>query len=107
MAAGVDQIKVTPEVLDSKGRELLENIRRTETLFSGTKELIGRTAYYWKGEAGDHHRQMFREQEGEIDRIFRRLHDYPINLDEISARYRQTEAQEKEKNLAVPSNLID
>lgn len=105
--AGAIEIKVAPEVLDSKAIELLSNINKTESLFSSTKDVINRTSYYWKGEAGDHHRQMFREQEGEIGRIFRRLHDYPVNLDEISARYKQVETQEKEKSAVVSSDLIE
>lgn len=105
MAAGVE-IKVTPEVLDQRGLELLTEIKKTEKLFSQIRDTVSKTSSYWKGEAGNHYRQMFREQEDEIQTVFRRLHDYPVNLNEISARYKQEESRQKTANAAVPNNLI-
>ena len=107
MASGAIEIKVTPEVLDKKAMELLNDIRTTESLFSRVQETVEKTSYYWKGEAGDHHRQMFREQQDEILQIFKRLHDYPINLDEISQKFSETENKEQDRNAAIPSSLID
>ena len=49
---------------------------------------------------------MFREQDDEIKAIFDRLHNYPVNLNEISARYKKVEAKEKTANASVPNNLI-
>ena len=105
MAGGIE-IKVTPGVLDRRGMDLLNQINSTEELFSQIKDVVTRTSSYWKGDAGNHHRQMFREQEDEIRAIFRRLHDYPVNLNEISSRYKKVEAKEKAENASVSNNLI-
>lgn len=105
MARGID-FKVTPEVLDQRGLDLLYQINSSEKLYGQIRDVVTRTSSYWKGEAGNHHRQMFREQDDEIKAIFDRLHNYPVNLNEISARYKKVEAKEKTANASVPNNLI-
>ena len=43
MAAGVE-IKVTPEVLDQRGLELLTEIKKTEKLFSQIRDTVSKTS---------------------------------------------------------------
>lgn len=92
MAVGGDIfIKVKPEVLVEKSREVSAGIRKMADCFNDLERIINRTSYYWIGEAGDMHRRLYQEQRENVDEMMRRLKEHPEDLLTISQNYVQTE----------------
>lgn len=104
--AGVE-IKVLPEVLNAKAQEVTAAISQMERLFDTVQTTVDRTRYYWIGEAGELHRNMFKEQQDEIGNILERLKEHPVDLQKIANTYTQTEAQLTQAASQMSSNLID
>lgn len=104
--SGSVEIKVTPDVLNTKANEVTGYITAIQQAFDEIKELVAKSSSYWIGEAGDHHRKQFQKQEGNIDQILKRLREHPEDLQKIAGTYREAESKQQDSNEALPTNLI-
>ncbi len=100
------RIVVTPEVLESKAREVREYIRVTESTFQDIENKVARTTAYWNGEAADHHRKLFNDEKAEIENILKRLKEHPKDLEIMAGVYKEAEAEVTKTNERIPNNLI-
>ncbi|MCC8026246.1 MAG: WXG100 family type VII secretion target [Clostridium sp.] len=105
-SAGVE-IKVLPEVLNAKAQEVTAAIGQMERLFESVQRTVDRTRYYWVGEAGELHRNSFKEQQDDINHILERLKEHPVDLQKIAHTYTQTEEQLTQAASQMSSNLIE
>lgn len=101
------EILVTPDILKQTAGEVSGYISTVERLFSSIQTTIGRTKYYWVGEAGDLHRKAFEEQADDVAEILVRLKEHPTDLLKIANIYEDTENTQAEASRQMSSNLID
>lgn len=101
------EIKVEPDVLDAKAQEVSSAVSQMEQLFNSIQATVDRTQYYWIGEAGNVHRNAFREQKDDIEVILKRLKEHPVDLRKIANTYRTTERDQTNISSQMSSNLID
>lgn len=98
---------VTPEALYTKSEQVLTAINSMKSEFDGIKSIMNKTASYWIGDAGDAYRKSYKEQEPEIDTIFKRLMEHVTDLNQIAGQYVQ--AEQKAQALAqesLPADVI-
>ncbi len=104
--AGVE-IRVQPDILNSKAAEVSAAIAQMEQLFESVQSTAARTRYYWIGEAGELHRKMFEDQKDDIVKLLARLKEHPVDLQKIAQAYVDTEQKLTEAASQMSSNLID
>lgn len=90
---GEVHIKVTPSALREKSAAVTTNINAMQTCFDELEQIINRTSYYWIGEAGDMHRNMYKEQKDSIIEMMKRLSEHPRDLVTIAYQYETTEQE--------------
>ncbi len=78
LSAGQVSFKVTPEIL-------------TE---------------YWIGEAGEMHRNMYRDLEDDIEEILKRLGEHPVDLVAIAQKYSDVELKIQQEIQELPGDII-
>lgn len=88
---GSISIKVRPEILVEKSREVSASISKMASCFEDLERIVNRTSYYWMGEAGDMHRRLYREQRDHVDEMLKRLKEHPEDLLTIARNYVQVE----------------
>ncbi|MCI8950220.1 MAG: hypothetical protein HFG49_09280 [Lachnospiraceae bacterium] len=101
------EIKVQPDILNAKAEEVSAAVAQMEQLFDTVQTTVGRTKYYWIGEAGELHRRMFEEQKDDVETLLKRLKEHPVDLQKIAKTYIDTEQQQTEASSQMSSNLID
>ena len=99
-------LKVTPEVLTSKSSEVANRVTKMKTYFDDLKALMEKTSAYWEGEAGDKHRQMYKDLIEEVDEILRRLGEHPVDLVTIAQKYSDVELKIQEEIQALPGDIL-
>lgn len=87
------QIRVTPVKLREKAATVTTNINAMQNCFDELEQIINRTSYYWIGEAGDMHRQMYQEQKDAVVEMMKRLNEHPRDLVTIAGQYEVTEQE--------------
>jgi len=100
------QIRVTPLALKEKAATVTNNIAAMQTCFDELEQIINRTSYYWIGEAGDMHRQMYAEQKSAIAEMMRRLSEHPKDLLTISGQYEVTEQEVEAIGQSLSGDVI-
>ena len=99
-------LKVTPEVLTSKSTEVANRVNKMKTYFNDLKTLMEKTSAYWEGEAGDKHRQMYKDLLDEVDEILRRLGEHPVDLVTIAQKYSDVELKIQEEIQSLPGDIL-
>ncbi len=96
-------IEASSEVLTQKASEVNASISSVEKRIEEIKNLVGHTKYYWIGIAGDHHRQIYSDQEEDIRLVLQRLKEHPTDLLQIAGIYGKTEDDNKSRSNGIPS----
>ncbi len=99
-------IKVTTAELYAKSQSISQLLSRMQGNFQGLKVTVDKTGNYWIGEAGDAHREMYREMVPHIEEIAQRLQEHIRELQEIAGVYEETEHQVQELAESLPSDVI-
>lgn len=100
------QIKVDSTVLKAKADSVSDSIRQMEEGFDRLETIINRTSYYWIGEAGELHRNMYKEQKEQIEEMMRRLKEHPKDLVTIAQTYDTAEAEIQVIAAELPGDVI-
>lgn len=101
------EIKVQPEVLDTKASEVTSAVTDMENILESVLGTVKNTKSYWVGQAGDLHRAAFQEQKGAMELLLKRLKEHPVDLQKIAKTYRDTELIQTNSMDWLSSNLID
>jgi WXG100 family type VII secretion target len=99
-------IKVAPEALITTSDHVLTKINAAENAFSDMREIMRRTLFYWKGDAGDRHRELFEEETPEMEEIFKRFREHAGDLKTIAANYTNAENAAKAAAEVLSSDVI-
>ncbi|MDE6642434.1 MAG: WXG100 family type VII secretion target [Acetatifactor sp.] len=103
---GPVSFRVTPDVLKSKSVDVSRSVSRMRGHFEELKNLLEKTGGYWIGEAGEKHRQMYKDIEDSVEEMLKRLGEYPMDLLEIAQNYTDADLSIEEDIAALPDNVI-
>lgn len=99
-------IKVNSTVLNSKAQSVSNSIKSMANCFEQLETIINRTSYYWIGEAGDMHRNIYKEQKSQVDEMMKRLKEHPVDLMTIAQTYESTESMAQSMAAELPGDII-
>lgn len=104
--AAVINLKVTPEQLQQKARDVSQAVSKMRGDFNKLNTAINSTRNYWAGQAGDLHRKLYNDRVGEVNEILRLLEGYPADLLKMAGIYTQSENVNKQAAASLISNII-
>lgn len=99
-------LKVTPETLKSKAKEITDQISRLETGWNKISTTITNSKIYWEGEASDMHQGYRKEAEPDVKTILKRLREHPTDLLNMANLYEEAEQKATEIANALPTDII-
>lgn len=97
---------VTPEQLYTKAEQVSSEISSMKGRFDSMKSVIEKTSSYWIGDAGDHYREVYSEQEPSLEEMFARLSEHVTDLQTIAGQYVTTEKMVQNMTQALPADVI-
>lgn len=100
------QIVVDTAELKSKADAVSKKIITLERKIENIKEKLDATVFYWEGDAADAYRQLYPEQAENVEEIFKRLKEHPVDLVNIATNYEAAENIIKEEISALPVDII-
>jgi uncharacterized protein YukE len=103
---GDARIKVDTSTLINKAEETDRSISKMEECLEWLETIIKRTSYYWIGEAGDKHREIYYNNKDEIGVIVARLREHPKDLLEMAQVYTTAENEVQQASLKLPGDVI-
>lgn len=104
--SAVLNLKVTPDQLQQKAREVSESVSKMKNDFDKLNSALQSTHSYWKGMAGDQHRKLYQERMEEINVILKSLSEYPTDLLQMAGIYKKSENTNKAVAASLNSNTI-
>jgi len=99
-------LSVTPELLLDKSTSVLTAIRDTNQLFEEVTRIAKNTVQYWKGEAGDIHRELFASIVPVMEEIFNRYTEHGNDLNSIAVTYSGAESAAENIIESLPDNPL-
>ncbi len=84
-------IKVAPEKLKEQAQTVTGYIDAMKKDFDGIRQTVKKTGVYWNGMASDKHREIFGQNEEDIEQILKRLREHPVDLQKMAGVYEQVE----------------
>ncbi len=102
----VINLKVTPEQLQQKARDVSEAVSKMKTDFAKMNTAVNSTHSYWIGQAGELHRKLYNDKANEINEILQLLGRYPTDLLKMAGIYTKSENQNKAVAASLTSNII-
>lgn len=100
------ELRVQPEQLTRTAKELTNAITSMRKDFIKLNQCMSSTKGYWLGDAGEYHRNMYTEQEGQIENLLRDLEKYPNDLLKLAGLYDESEEQNLHLARALKSSLM-
>lgn len=100
------QVKVNPAVLIEKAQSVSKNITSMANYFEQLNKIVSRTSYYWIGEAGELHRNIYQEQKMRIEEMIKRLKEHPADLMAMAQTYDNAEAAVRSIASELPGDII-
>lgn len=107
LSYGAAEIQVEPDQLLNAANEVQARVRDMQQSFNTIKTYISKTNGYWKGEAGNFHREMYTKQQSKTEEIIRKLQERVSELQQMAANYSSAEAQAQSTAGQLPDNVID
>lgn len=104
--AAVINLKVTPDQLQQKARDVSDAVSKMKNDFNKLNTAINSTHHYWIGQAGDLHRKLYNDRVNEVNGILQLLGRYPTDLLKMAGIYTQTENENKAVAASLNSNII-
>ncbi|MBR2100965.1 MAG: WXG100 family type VII secretion target [Eubacterium sp.] len=85
------QLRVTTEELQAKSNSVNSISTRMNQEYNELRNIINRTSSYWIGKGGDAHRRKLKEQEKDVDDMFRRIKEHIVDLQTMAGVYNAAE----------------
>lgn len=99
-------LKVKPEVLKTKAKEVENDIQALEKHFNRIQEIVAHSSGYWVGTAGDKARKEFDSQKEDTTTVIKRFRDHPKNLLVMAGVYEQSEQSLTVQNQRLSTDVI-
>lgn len=106
LSVGSVTLKVTPEQLVSKADLVITDVTAIKQAMATIKEKMDATKSYWIGEAGEMHRQLYYDQQENIDDMMKRLDEHPRDLKTIAGNYTTVENSVSDLANSLRDNVI-
>jgi uncharacterized protein YukE len=100
------RIKVDTSTLVNKAVETSRSISKMENSLARLDTIIKRTSYYWIGEAGERHREIYNGEKSEVNAMMARLREHPKDLLEMANVYNLAEKEIQQVSKGLPGDLI-
>jgi len=107
LSYGGFEIKVSPDRLLEAARDVLNKTNTMNQSFNSIKSAMQKTRGYWRGEAGDHHRKLYSDQQSDINEIIRNLKERVSELEQIAANYSSGESKAASTAQQLATNVIE
>lgn len=99
-------INVAPEKLKEQAETVTEYVNAIEKDFNEIRQIVKNSALYWQGDASKKHRQIFDENEEDIQEIIKRLKEHPVDLQKMAGVYEQTEQLNETQASNLPNEVF-
>ncbi|MGI6010700.1 MAG: WXG100 family type VII secretion target [Ruminococcus sp.] len=99
-------IRVTTEELRKRADDAWQKINKMSRDFQSIADLISQTAGCWQGEAGDLYRSIFEKEKPDMEKILKRLGEFPEDLLEMAGVYEGTEREIQALESSLPVDVI-
>lgn len=103
---GSMKLKVTPDQLKGKAKEIRKEIADIEADFQKIDGYVTGTKKYWEGEASDTHIKKYNKMKEDFKTIIKRLKEHPDDLEQMAGIYTGTETTVKQMAAALPTDLL-
>lgn len=100
-------IKVSTDVLRAKAEDVSKLVSELENVYSSIERKISTTSTYWIGDAGEQHRNMYKEQKDEVKNMVRRFREHTVELIEMADVYDGVERAVKELGNTLQGDVIE
>lgn len=100
------EIRVTPQQLLTKADEVSKKVDSLKRAFDQMEVLVNGTQTYWKGEAGDAHREIYKSEKETIEAMIKRLSEHPADLRVIAQNYMNVESAVTSMAVELPGDVI-
>ena len=100
------RLLVTPEELSTQSGQVRNASGELKTCFDQLKNLISDSAYYWKGEAAEAHRENYNKNQNTIDEIIARYNEHVKDLEVMAGVYREAEAAAANLADELPASML-
>lgn len=99
-------IKVSTEELQSASSQVQTSLSKMRESFAVIEQAVNRSGGYWKGEAADCHRRIYREMKQDAAEILNRVQEQTEDLQAIARGYEEGERAVKEMVSELPSDVL-
>lgn len=103
---GSYSLTVTPEMLREKSNSVLTQIKKTRDIFDSITRIAQDTEGYWKGEAGEIHRDRFNWLKSYMEDILNSYTEHGNDLLTIGDTYSKAESEAVREIEALPVNPL-
>lgn len=86
-------IKVTPAQLREKAQSVEIEVSNMQERLEDLENKLNGTASYWIGEAGDLHRELYKEQKSDVEIMIKRWSEHAKDLIEMADKYDNVERE--------------
>jgi WXG100 family type VII secretion target len=100
------ELRVTPEVLESKADDFSDLVRDIQTHFDQIEAIASKSTVYWQGEAGDRDRQGYAAYKDDIAALIARLDHHSTELLAMAGIYREAEQDVAAQNAQLKTDQI-
>ena len=104
--ASIVQLKVSPDDLQKKAREVTDSCSRMKKSFSNLNTAINGTRSYWIGEGGDANRKLYNDKVKEFDQMIKLLESYPTDLLKMANIYTNVENVNKSMATQLTNTVL-
>ena len=101
-----DRIIVTPEQLRTQAGAVRTQLEQMQSAFDALKNRMAGTSAFWKGEAGDAHRQRYTERVHRIEDALHRYREQVTDLENMAGVYEQAERTASQLADSLPMSQL-
>ncbi len=98
---------VTPEELRTQSQEVSRRVANLEKLFDELRQAMRGTKSYWTGEAADLYRNRYESGQKNLDDMFRRLRNHPVQLMKMAGVYTTADENVSELVKGLKTSVIN
>lgn len=99
-------LKVTPEIMKSKAKEITDEVGRLESNWKKMEGVITNSKNYWEGDASNLHQKYLKEVKADVTVILKRLKEHPTDLLSMANLYDEAEEKANELSRVLPTDII-
>ena len=100
------RIRVAPEILSEQAQKVLNRLATIQRKFEAIEKRIDQSEGYWKGPAGEVHRNIFVEHKDDIRQAIERLKENEKQLEMIAQNYLSVEKKVENEAEGLPTEII-